>query len=170
MRSQKINVSKIVDWKTASKTQSILVKHMSGVFNNINDAAHFLLHTVEGNEPININCVLCVGHAGEAWQMSTDRLESAYKFNELIDQSGWHGYSPRPESFVYTAEVTYDLSDLHNSFYIIGKYGERNLTTGEDNCQYGTPGDMICRSSTDPTDVWVVNRKIFDATYTFGGV
>ena len=167
MHRCKIDVSKIVDWKTARKTQSIIAKHMLGVFNNAKDATHFLLHTVEGSEPINIDCVLCVGPAAEAWQMSVDRLESAYKYNGISYPSDWHGYSPLPGSFVYTAEVTYDLTDLHNSFYIIGKYGERYPATGEDNCQHGSVGDMICRSS---TDVWIVNRKIFDATYTFGGV
>lgn len=33
------------------------------------------------------------------------------------------------------------------------------------NVQSGESGDFICQNQTDPTDVWIVKRKLFLNTY-----
>ena len=43
---------------------------------------------------------------------------------------------------------------------------EEGATVGEEkNVQTGEKGDFICQNRTNPTDVWVVKRKLFLNTY-----
>jgi len=32
---------------------------------------------------------------------------------------------------------------------------------------YGEEGDYVLQSTTDPADVWIVKRELFEATYDF---
>jgi hypothetical protein len=51
-------------------------------------------------------------------------------------------------------------------FQIFGQWGQEVQVNGETKyVQTGEPGDYICTSLTDPLDMWIVKRKLFESTY-----
>ena len=78
-----------------------------------------------------------------------------------ITPDGWMVCEPRPDNAVSVVEIR-ATSDGDTEFYIIGQWGE---DSDEGPRQYGTVGDFVCRSRLDPSDVWIVRRKIFLNTY-----
>lgn len=89
---------------------------------------------------------------------------------------------PRPDNAVRVVQVTPEFwsqgipacvpppdEEMYKAwdFYIFGKWGE--TTDFGANTQWGMRGDYICQDRTDPSDVWVVKRKIFENTYAIKG-
>ena len=65
--------------------------------------------------------------------------------------------------FVHSIGARWNVNTNDLSFTIVGQWGE--IVNGEKNIQTASLGDFICQNQTDPTDVWIVNRKIFINTY-----
>lgn len=163
----RINTNKITNWKKATKTKSLKAKHMSSLLIDKTVATKFLVDTLEGREPIKEDAMVCVGEAGDAWQQTSKKLLAKYTVTS-IDSNGWLGCDPKPDNEVNVVEVEYSWCsvDGHNKnvFSIIGQWG---ATVGEEkNVQCGEVGDFICQNQSDPTDVWIVKRAIFNNSYT----
>lgn len=162
----RIDTTKITDWKIASKTRPIKAKPLINLLVDRTVISKFLVDTLEGREPLGDGVVICVGEAGDTWQQMPKKLLQKYVVKE-IDRDGWLVCEPLPDNAVDVVEVTGDLTTMgissFKTFSIVGHYGQ---TVDEvANVQSGVQGDFICRSRTDPTDVWIVKRKLFLNTY-----
>lgn len=166
----RIDTSKISGWRLASKTQPITAKPLINLLVDRKVSSKFLVDTLEGQEPLGDGVVICVGAAGDAWQQMPKKLLQKYDVTS-IDQDGWMVCTPKPDNAVDCYEVTKEYVDSvcmaqggwFGTFTIIGQWG---ATVGEEkNVQKGELGDFLCRNRTDPTDVWIVKRKLFLNTY-----
>ena len=159
------------NWYVATKTKSIRAKPLISIMVDRSVLSKFLLDTIEGKEPLGDGAVICIGEFNDAWQQSPTKLLQKYDVRS-IDAEGWMVCEPKLDNSVECHEVVetdypvikYDQRDPAE-FYIIGNWGE-TLPDGTKNAQRGVIGDFICRNRTDPTDIWVVQRKIFLNTYS----
>lgn len=150
-----INTSELKNWGLASKTKPITAKHLSSLLVDSSIVSKFLVSTIEGNEPLGDNVMICIGVANDAWQQTPDKLLKKYNIVE-INKDGWMICHPKPENVV-------DYVQIFENFHIIGLWG---ATIGDIKCvQTGVAGDYICRNTTDHADVWIVKRSIFENTY-----
>lgn len=170
---KRINPSSISEWRIATKIRPILSKHIADCINQTNGLlGKFLVSTLEGNEPIKQNSMVCIGESGDIWLQSPEKLLK--KYNVIgFDSFGWLRCEPKPENEVYAILVTKEMVPNEplcdqsgpNSFSIVGQWGE---TINEElNIQIGFVGDFICKSISDPTDVWIVKHKLFINSYAF---
>ena len=158
-----LNTYLIKSWKPATKTKSITCRVID---NLIDDSliSKLLLDTLEGNEPLRKGSVICKGELGDVWQQTTSKLLKKYTVVDLLP-GGWVKCNPKPDNLVNCIQITEEsFNILGDQFNIIGHYGEK--WNGIDNVQFGVPGDYICQQIDDPTDVWIVKRKIFENTYS----
>lgn len=173
----KINPEKIVSWQVATKTKPIRAKALINLLVDRTVTNKFLVDTLEGREPLGDGVVICIGQSMDAWQQTPKKLLAKYEVKGL-DKDSWMECEPRPDNAVNVVQV--DAAFLLNmfpedtglqdamshtsiSFHIIGKWGE--TIGGETNVQKGQEGDYICQDRNDPSDVWIVKRKIFENTY-----
>ena len=163
----RINTQTLTGWKVATKVRPIKAKHVkdivdvrSLVFDKL------LLQTCEGNESLKTDAMICMGEAGDVWQQTTEKFYKKYDYAD-IDINGWKEYTPKPENEVNCVEVTPEMNSLKYQvppyFTIVGQWGE--TVNGVANVQSGAEGAFICQNRTDPTDVWIVKRKLFLNTY-----
>lgn len=99
-----------------------------------------------------------------------------------IDTDGWMICTPKPDNAVNCIEVTKELLSTFNGtnvsvkypddrmynmgdFAIEGQWGDDKYPELGKNIQWGSAGDFICQNLTDPTDVWIVRRRLFLNTY-----
>ena len=159
----RIDPTKITGWKLASKTRPIKAKPLVNLIVDRTVLSKFLVDTLEGKEPLGDGVVICVGEAGDAWQQMPKKLLQKYAVKG-IDKDGWMDCEPLPDNSVDCFEVPHNQTNFSDqSFTIIGQWG---ATIGEEkNVQSGVAGDFICRNQTDPSDVWIVKRKLFLNTY-----
>ncbi len=159
---KRIETAGINDWRIASKTRPIRAKPLINLLVDRTVASKFLVDTLEGKEPLGDGVVICVGEAGDAWQQMPKKLLAKYAV-AAIDDDGWMVCEPRPDNAVEVLEVDPAQCEVDGSFSIIGHWGS---TVGEEkNVQTGKAGDFICRDRNDPTDIWIVQRKLFLNTY-----
>lgn len=156
-----------LQWKNATKTQPIKAKALINLLVDRSVLSKFLVDTLEGKEPLADGAVICVGSHNDAWQQMPKKLLAKYNVVE-IDAEGWMICEPRPDNGVECYQVPAELLAKDEQNYIIGKYGE-TLPCGMQNAQKVEAGDYICRDRNDPTDQWVVRRKIFENTYSIKG-
>lgn len=164
----RIDTTQINNWRIASKTKNIKAKPLISLLVDRKVASKFLVDTLEGHEPLGDGSIICVGEAGDVWQQTPKKLLQKYTV-VAIDADGWMECEPLPDNAVDCIEVAPEaiskdpLVNLVTEFTIIGQWG---ATIGnEKNVQKGVAGDFICRNQTDPTDVWIVKRKLFLNTY-----
>lgn len=170
-------------WRVATKTKSIRAKPLISIMVDRSVLSKFLIDTLEGKEPLGDGTVICIGEFNDAWQQTPKKLLQKYDVTS-IDNDGWMVCDPKPDNEVECHEIgpweleppIYPsakhalLNPLESSswkdkpFYVVGLWGE-TLPNGTKNVQRGVAGDFVCRSCTDPTDIWVVQRKIFLNTY-----
>lgn len=168
----RIEPTKLTGWRIASKTRPIKAKPLVNLLVDRSVTNKFLVDTLEGREPLGDGVVICVGEAGDTWQQMPKKLLAKYHVAS-IDPDGWMVCEPLPDNAVNVVEVDRDLIDAtmriypnngwFGTFTIIGQWGE--TIEGEQDVQKGTEGDFICQNQTDPTDVWIVRRKLFLNTY-----
>ena len=157
----KINTGLISDWRIASKTATLRAKPIITLIVDRTIANKFLVDTLEAKEPVSLDALFCIGAANDAWQQMPKKLLAKYDVTAIED--GWMVCTPKPDNSVNCTEVTSAQCSIDGSFIIIGQWGE--TVDGVANVQRGTTGDFICQNRTDPTDVWVVRRKLFLNTY-----
>jgi len=172
---KKLETISIKNWGVAKKTKNIRAKPMISLMVDKTVTNKFLIDTLEGKEPLGDGSICCIGESNDVWQQMPKKLIG--KYNVIgIDNDGWMICEPRPDNSVNVIEVTKEFfnlgrfqesplsyTDNDTKFYIVGQWGSN---TPEVNSQIGEVGDFICQNREDPTDVWVVKRKIFINTYT----
>jgi hypothetical protein len=173
---KKIEINKINNWHIAKKTKNIKAKPLISLMVDRSVASKFLVDTLEGREYIGDGSIICLGDSNDIWQQMPKKFLAKYSVIE-IDKDGWMLCEPRPDNSVNCVEITKEfqtsdiwISDVKSDFYIIGQWGGQwgEEVNGE-KIQRGEYGDFICQNREDPSDVWIVKRKIFINTYNIIG-
>lgn len=146
-------------WR-AKKTKPLKAKHMSAVMADKSMESKFLLVTLEGNQSLSNDSMLCIGDHDDAWQQTRAKLLQSYDVKE-IDGNGWMLCAPKPTAERWAAQVT--LEDCLTSFEIVAQWGKKQLDGMF--LQTGMTGDYILRNIDDPSDNYIVAKKVFDNTY-----
>ena len=177
----KIITEFLTGWNVASKTQPIKAKPLINLLVDRTVANKFLVDTLEAKEPVSADALFCIGAAGDAWQQMPRKLLAKYDVTAIED--GWMICTPKPDNAVNCIETTPDMLKTlvlteyvtvpfndprkYNlcDFAIEGQWGSAEYPEIGKNIQLGHKGDFICQNRTDPTDVWIVKRKLFLNTY-----
>jgi hypothetical protein len=113
-----------------------------------------MVKTIEGTEMVKAGDYLCRGEAGDIWPQKTTSLAEKYDKTEEVDAERWYKYVPRADSKgVLAARVPHPFT-LKASWGVLS----------------GKTGDYIVKGFADrdvayPDDVWIVDQKLFQATY-----
>ena len=150
-------------WRTATKTKPLRAKPLISLIVERKLLNKFLVDTIEGKEPLRDGVVICLGINNDAWQQMPKKLLGKYDVTG-IDDDGWMICEPKPDNAVDCHEILASELGAGKNF-IIGHYGE-TLDDGTQNTQACEAGDYICRDRQNPTDQWIVKRKIFENTYS----
>lgn len=148
-------------WKKATKTKSIKVKPLSQIINDSSLFNKLLLDTIEGVQPLRAGSLVCLGIAGEVWPQTKEALLKKYTITDIDTESGWIVCTPKPENVVNAWQV----ATGEEKFVVRGQWGEKQPDGSY--YQYGRGGDYILQSTSDPNDMWIVARNIFESTYEF---
>jgi hypothetical protein len=132
-------------WFHAKKVRPIWVRQL---------AKDELVKTIEGTEQVKAGDFLCRGEAGDVWPQSAKDLNKKYQKTEEVDATGWRKYVPHPDSQGVMA------AQVGHAFTVQAKWGVLS----------GKAGDYIIKNFADrdipyPDDVWIVDQKLFQATY-----
>lgn len=106
------------------------------------------VETIEGLLHAEAGDYLCRGVNSELWPQKAVKLLEKYSPTESFD-NGWQCFSPKSDS------EGVEATQVDHAFRIQAHWGILN----------GKPGDYVVRSRTDSTDVWIVDKSIFEATY-----
>ncbi|MGE3316135.1 MAG: PGDYG domain-containing protein [Planctomycetaceae bacterium] len=133
-------------WFRARKTKPLWAKRLD---------RDDVVTTLEGTERVSAGDYLCRGPAGEIWPQKGARLEKTYRATNELNAEGWRRFEPRPDAEGALA------AQMSHPFTVQAAWGE--LT--------GKPGDYLVKDYSDhavayPADVWIVDRVIFEATYS----
>lgn len=150
----------------ASKVKPLKAKPINSLLVDPSVASKFLLDTLEGTQMLKANSMICIGEHNDIWQQDKKKLLAKYTVVEITDD-GWMVCNPKPENVVDVAQITPLDIPLESgvNFAIKGQWGERQ--SDGTFVQYGKIGDYVARSQSDPTDVWIIAKKIFENTYKF---
>lgn len=146
--------------KKATKTKDIKAKHISSLLVDRTILSKFLLETLEGKQPINDNCMVCLGGAGDIWPQTPDKLFKKYTVSNTTPD-GWLICNPKPDNTVLAGQFS---MSAHTCLRIVAQWGTP-IDGGF--VQEGKNGDYICQSVTDLLDIWIVRRSLFESTYNF---
>jgi hypothetical protein len=112
------------------------------------------IQTLEGPVEARAGDYLCRGEAGEPWPQSAKSLHERYVETDEIDDKGWRQFTPRPDAEgVLAAQIDHSFTVQATWGRLTGKAGDYVLKKFAD------------RDLTDPKDVWIVDAKLFQATY-----
>jgi hypothetical protein len=132
-------------WFRAKKVRPIWAKRLE---------TDEMVKTIEGTERVKAGDYLCRGEAGDIWPQKATSLTEKYDKTEEVDAEGWYKYVPRADhKGVLAARVPH-------AFVVKASWG---LLSGK-------AGDYIVKGFADqdvayPDDVWIVDQKLFQATY-----
>ena len=114
------------NWGRATKTKPILAKHIQHIIIDDSVSAKLLLQTIEGEQMLKANSIVCLGANKEPWQQTAAKLLAKYAVTD-IDPHGWMVCTPKPDNEVDVVLVPY-LGDERVSpvdgFSIYGHWGE----------------------------------------------
>ena len=132
-------------WFHAKKTRPIWARKLE---------SEQSVDTLEGLLNAKVGDFLCRGEAGEVWPQKGKALESKYSATSLVDGDGWRQYEPRPDAEGIMA------AQVNHPFHVKTKWGTLS----------GKAGDYVAKNFRDrdvpcPEDIWVVDQKLFQATY-----
>lgn len=171
-----------IQWQKAVKHGTMLAKPSCLVIIDRLISQKLLLETLEGEERLGDRAVICVGPFQDAWQQTAKKMLAKYDVTDITND-GWMVCSPRPgnealaveitKEFYYEGQVMWHVEDMgaandssEDAFHVRALWGvQRGLAPHQHTVQYGTIGDWVLRSPTDPNDVWIVKEKIFKNTY-----
>jgi hypothetical protein len=110
--------------------------------------------TLEGEETVKAGHILCRGEAGDIWPQTAEQLAKRYKPTEEIDAEGWLKHLPNPDAQgVMAIQVGHQFEVQASWGKLSGKQGDYLLKNFQD------------RDTPYPDDVWIVDQKLFAATY-----
>jgi hypothetical protein len=110
--------------------------------------------TIEGTEKVKAGDYVCRGEAGDVWPQTAKRLDEKYEKTAEVDAEGWTKYVPRADNQGVLAAA------VPHAFSVRAPWGTLS----------GKAGDYIVKNFADrevayPDDVWIVDQKLFHATY-----
>ncbi len=111
------------------------------------------IETLEGVEDVPRGAFLCRGEAGDVWPQAAERLYEKYEATHEVDDD-WRKYVPHADSQGVLA------ARIDRPFSVETSWGTLQ----------GKPGDYLVKNDEDrdvdhPADVWIVDRRLFQATY-----
>lgn len=152
-------------WRSAVKTKPIKAKLLKSIITEPNDfMKSFLLETLEGIQALRADVpgtMVCFGQDFDAWQQTKAKLFGKYTVVDITDD-GWLVCNPKPDVAVNCFVVE------EKEFAIKAQWGVQQPDGTF--LQFGKAGDVVCQSQSDPTDFWIVARKVFINTYEMGGL
>ena len=162
-----------LNYAYARKTKSLTAKPLQSILVDGSVMSKFLLDTIEGIAILKVGTVdnptmVCIGPHNDAWQQTSAKLFDKYTVVS-VDGNGWMKCEPKPENRAKACCIQLINDDA--TFDIIAHWGTDRVVTIDSVqkqvfTQRGTSGDYIMQSETDPSDVWIVKRKIFESTYS----
>ena len=123
-----------------SKTKSLWAKRI------VSDQE---VETIEGTLSANAGDFICRGVAGELWPQQAKTLREKYIPSGVIDSDGWERFDPKPGASPVEA------AKAETSFRVTSKWGEL----------FGKANDYVVCSTTEPTDIWIVDGAMFETSY-----
>ena len=146
--------------RNAKKSANIQVRSSGAVYDEARGRIFWdiSLPTLEGSQNLSEDSFICKGVNNELWQQPLSRIRKVYDLPKNADFSGWVVATAKPNAPEVEFMVNKDFT------HVRGAWGSFVKEFGP-NCQTCDPGDIICRSTTDHSDMWVVRRKMFFATY-----
>lgn len=107
------------------------------------------IQTLEGRENVEPGDYLCRGIHGELWPQKAKRLFENNQPTGHVNDEGWQEFAPKSDAApVQAVQVSFP-------FAVNSHWGKLN----------GKANDYVVRSSSDSTDVWIVDKAIFEASY-----
>lgn len=125
----------------AKKTKSVWAKRLE---------VNKRVHSLEGTYVADQGEYLCRGIQGEDWAQTYEKLSEKYTASGII-KDGWERFDPKPNAPAVEATA------VDFPFKVCVRWGELK----------GKPGDYVVRDCSDHTDVWIVDKAIFEASYEF---
>ena len=107
------------------------------------------VETLEGRLKAGRDDYLCRGIFGEHWPQKFQKLLEKYVPSDKFDAEGWQRFDPKPEA------APVEAAPIETPFRVIAHWGELS----------GKANDYVVRSTTDPSDIWIVAKSIFEARY-----
>lgn len=108
-----------------------------------------VIETLEGPVPAATGDYVCRGIHGELWPQSAKKLIETFVATELFDSDGWQQFDPKPNvAPVQATQISFPFSVTAQWGTLVGK-----------------ANDYFARSTADPSDCWIVDRSIFEASY-----
>ena len=108
------------------------------------------IETIEGTVNAQQGDYLCRGIEDEVWPQKADKVTEKYTPGGEWDSMGFQRFDPKPGAApVQAAQVT-------QTFRVTAQWGELA----------GKANDYVIRSTTDPSDIWIVDKAIFEASYS----
>jgi hypothetical protein len=167
-----IETDEIKSWSVAKKTRPIKAKPMVSLMVDRSVTSKFLVDTLEGKESLGDGSIMCVGESGDAWQQMPSKLLAKYDVTS-IDPEGWMTCTPKPENSVECYQITGETEHVSKNLWadpepycIMAEWGEDTVMVNVPiKIQRAEIGDYICRNRTNPSDIWIVRKKIFNSTY-----
>lgn len=105
-------VGNITSWQRATKTRPIWTKHIQNVLCDGSIMAKLLLSTIEADQMLKSNSMICRGEAGDVWQQSAEKMLKKYTVTD-VDSEGWMICTPKPDNAVECYPVV-DVSANYN--------------------------------------------------------
>jgi hypothetical protein len=109
------------------------------------------IESLEGIQQLKAGDYLCRGIQGEYWPQAHKKLLETYNASGEHDTDGFERFDPKPDGKWVQATT------IDQPFRVVAKWGELK----------GKAGDYIVRSIEDTSDIWIVDRAIFEASYEF---
>lgn len=107
------------------------------------------IETIEGPIQAKAGNYLCRGVVGEFWAQAESKLREKYSPCDEMDAEGWQRFDPQPDA------PPVEATEVDEPFQVDSHFGRLN----------GNAGDYVVRSTTDRSDVWIVAKSIFEASY-----
>ncbi len=107
------------------------------------------VETLEGRLVAGLDDYLCRGIVGEFWPQKHSKLLEKYVPTDEIDSEGWQRFHPKPDA------APVEAAQVATVFRVTAHWGE--LT--------GKANDYVVRCKADSTDIWIVDKAIFEASY-----
>jgi hypothetical protein len=171
-----IDVSSLEGWTTATKTKNLIARPLCTLITDNSIMSKFMLSTLEGQQVLKEDAIVCVGIGNDIWQQSKKSLLGKYDVTDFTTD-GWMICTPKVGNSVECIEITeellksldlpteHDIQPRYDNFTIKAQWGQPFVSGPDEYIQIGKTGDFICRPPEDRADVWIVARTMFQNTY-----
>lgn len=109
------------------------------------------VQTLEGRVTAAPGDYLCRGIHGEQWPQKASKLLEKYVASDEVDADGWRRFDPKRDA------PPVEAAAIAHPFRVNAQWGEL--------C--GKADDYLVRSVQDASDIWIVDKAIFEASYEF---